>query len=49
MAKQFDQITPKLQEFIEKQHMFFVATAAPTGKINLSPKGLDSFKILSPT
>ena len=34
--------------FIEAQQMFFVATAAPTGRVNLSPKGMDTLKILSP-
>ena len=49
MAKVFDQITPELQEFIAQQQMFFVATAplSPTGHVNLSPKGLDSFRIVS--
>jgi len=37
-------------EFIKAQSMFFVATAplAAEGHINLSPKGLDSFRIFSP-
>lgn len=37
--------------FIKKQKMFFVATAPlnSNGHINLSPKGLDSFLVLSPT
>lgn len=50
MAKVFDSITPELQEFIAAQNLFFVATAplSSTGHINLSPKGLDSFRILSP-
>jgi hypothetical protein len=50
MAKVFDCITEKLQEFITKQHIFFVASAplSATGHVNLSPKGLDSFRILSP-
>lgn len=34
--------------FIEAQQMFFVATAAPTGRVNLSPKGMDTLKIISP-
>jgi Pyridoxamine 5'-phosphate oxidase len=36
--------------FIEAQHIFFVASAPldPNGHVNLSPKGLDSFRILSP-
>ncbi len=33
--------------FIEKQPIFFVATAMKEGRINLSPKGLDSLKVLS--
>ncbi len=33
-------------EFIGKQHMFFVATADVDGYVNLSPKGLDSLRIL---
>jgi len=37
--------------FIQAQHMFFVATAPLDryGHINLSPKGLDSFRILGPS
>ena len=35
--------------FIEKQPVFFVATAAPEGRINMSPKGMDTLKILSDT
>lgn len=50
MAKLFDCITEELQQFIAAQQMFFVATAplSSTGHVNLSPKGLDSFRILSP-
>jgi hypothetical protein len=50
MAKVFDCITDELQAFIAAQHMFFVATAplSATGHVNLSPKGLDSLRILSP-
>lgn len=46
MAKQLDHITTALQEFIEKQKMFFVSTAAKTGSINVSPKGTDSFRVI---
>jgi hypothetical protein len=50
MAKLYDQITDELQSFIAAQSMFFVATAplAADGHVNLSPKGLDSFRVLSP-
>lgn len=49
MGKFYDRITPELAEFIREQHVFFVATAAGTGRINLSPKGMDTFRILSDT
>jgi len=51
MGKFFDSIQPNHQAFIEKQKMFFTATAplGSGGHVNLSPKGLDSFKVLSPT
>ncbi|CEJ47806.1 pyridoxamine 5'-phosphate oxidase family protein [Umezakia ovalisporum] len=50
MAKVFDCITEELQNFIASQHIFFVGSAplSATGHINLSPKGLESFRILSP-
>lgn len=45
----FDHITEKQAAFVAKQPVFFVATAAPDARINLSPKGMDSFRVLSPT
>ena len=50
MGKVYDAIDGKLEEFIRRQHVFFVATAplAGDGLVNLSPKGLDSFHILGP-
>ncbi len=50
MAKVFDRITPDLEAFIAAQSLFFVGSAplSPTGHINVSPKGLDSFRVLSP-
>ncbi|NVJ88502.1 MAG: pyridoxamine 5'-phosphate oxidase family protein [Flavobacteriaceae bacterium] len=47
MAKFYHKITPRLQKFIEQQKIFFVATAPTEGRINLSPKGMDSFRVLS--
>ncbi|WP_298260723.1 pyridoxamine 5'-phosphate oxidase family protein [uncultured Litoreibacter sp.] len=38
-----------LRSFIERQKVFFVATAAETGTVNLSPKGADSLRILDDT
>lgn len=48
MGRQLKSLTPPLTEFIEKQKMFFVATAMEEGSINLSPKGLDSLRVLGP-
>jgi hypothetical protein len=48
MGKQFAGITDKLRAFIEAQHVFFVATAARDGRVNVSPKGLDSLRVLGP-
>lgn len=47
MSKFYTEITPELQTFIENQKIFFVATAAHEGRINLSPKGLDTFRIIN--
>jgi hypothetical protein len=51
MGKFHDSIQEHHAAFIQKQKMFFVATAPlhPDGHINLSPKGLDSFRVLSTT
>jgi pyridoxamine 5'-phosphate oxidase-like protein len=48
MGKQFDAITDRQRAFIERQPMFFVATAARDGRVNVSPKGLDSLRVLGP-
>jgi hypothetical protein len=44
-------ITPELSEFIATQAIFFVATAplSSGGHVNVSPKGLDTLRVLSPT
>jgi hypothetical protein len=43
-------ITPRFAEFIGRQPLFFVASAplSPDGHVNVSPKGLDTFRVLSP-
>jgi Pyridoxamine 5'-phosphate oxidase len=51
MGRQYDSLTEAVGEWIARQPMFFVATA-PTGDdghVNLSPKGLDTFRVLDPT
>jgi len=46
MGIQTTKLNGSFKQFIERQNMFFVATAGPEGRVNLSPKGLDSFKII---
>jgi len=49
MGKTYDGISDRHRGFIERQSLFFVATAplAVDGHVNVSPKGLDSFRVLS--
>lgn len=46
MARFFNEINPEIHAFIERQKLFFVATAVADGRVNLSPKGMDTFRIL---
>lgn len=48
MAKFYPELTESLQQFIQAQHIFFTATAPVQGRINLSPKGMNSFRCLDP-
>jgi hypothetical protein len=48
MSNWYQHITPELKDFIAEQKVFFVATAPTNGRINLSPKGMDTFRVLSP-
>lgn len=47
MADFTDTLTEKHIAMLAKQPIFFVATAAPDARINLSPKGYDSFRVLA--
>lgn len=49
MADFFDALGDSHVAMIAAQPVFFVATAADGARINLSPKGYDSFRVLSPT
>ena len=46
MAEFFDALTDDHCAFIARQPVFFVATAAQDARINLSPKGMDCFRVL---
>ncbi|QOD59779.1 pyridoxamine 5'-phosphate oxidase family protein [Polaribacter haliotis] len=46
MSKFYTKLTSRVQKFMEAQKMFFVATAPKEGRINLSPKGMDSIRVV---
>ncbi len=46
MAKFYSQLTSQLQTLIQQQKIFFTATAPSSGRINLSPKGIDTFRCI---
>lgn len=46
MAKFYSELDDSLQAFIAEQQMFFTATAPQEGRINLSPKGMNTFRCL---
>ncbi len=46
MGKQYSEIPDSLKKFIEDQKMFFVGTAAAEGRVNISPKGMDSLRVM---
>lgn len=48
MGKQTDRIEPEIKTFIENQKIFFVGTAMTSGIVNISPKGMDSLRVLGP-
>ena len=48
MADFSDRLDDKHVAMIGRQPVFFVATAAPDARINLSPKGYDAFRVIAP-
>ena len=49
MSEMFEKLTQQHIEFIKRQHVFFLGTAGADGFINVSPKGLDSLRVISAT
>jgi hypothetical protein len=47
MAKRFTHLEPHHHRYIAEQHIFFTASAAPTGRVNVSPRSTDMFRVLS--
>ena len=49
MGKHYTEIQPEHCEFIAQQKIFFVGTATADSRVNVSPKGMDSLRVLGPT
>ncbi len=49
MGDRFSEMSGRHQDFVSRQHVFFTATAAPTGRVNVSPRPTTALKIISPT
>ncbi len=48
MGKRTKKLSQRQIDFIHNQRMFFVGTAPDEGSVNLSPKGMDTFRVVSP-
>ena len=46
MGKQFKSLTSAHVDFISRQKLFFVGTAAEEGRVNVSPKGMDTLRVV---
>jgi hypothetical protein len=47
MGQKYTEITDRLKKFIEEQKLFFVGTATAESRINISPKGMDSLRVVN--
>ena len=48
MGQKYSEISEKNIQFIHQQKIYFVGTATADSRVNISPKGMDSFKVLGP-
>ena len=48
MGQRYAELPPRLVQFIQQQKIFFVGTAASDGRVNVSPKGMDTLRVLGP-
>ena len=46
MGQQYKELAERHQRFIAGQKVFFVGTATDAGRVNVSPKGMDSLRVL---
>lgn len=47
MGQKFESLSDRLIQFIRAQHVFFVGTATADSRVNISPKGMDSLRVMS--
>ena len=47
MGQRYSELSNKLTTFIEAQKIFFVGTATSDGRVNVSPKGMDSLRVIN--
>lgn len=48
MGTRFTALEQKHINFIQDQNIYFIGTAAGDGRVNVSPKGMDSLRVLGP-
>lgn len=48
MAQMYEELSERHAEFVQSQKMYFVGTATADSRINVSPKGMDSLRIINP-
>jgi hypothetical protein len=49
MGQRFNELSEKHIQFITEQKIFFVGTATADSRVNISPKGMDSLRVLGNT
>ena len=47
MAERYKELNKTQTEFIKQQHIFFVGTAGAEDTVNVSPKGLDTLRVVN--
>ena len=47
MGQRYSELSDKHVEFIAQQKLFFVGTATADSRVNISPKGMDSFRVIN--
>lgn len=47
MGQKHETLSDRLIQFIREQHLFFVGTATDNSRVNISPKGMDSLRVMN--